>query len=327
MKIVGIGNALVDKLHPLADDKLLSELHLDKGSMTLIDQATQHHIDHILADSQPRITPGGSAANTILALSHLGTACSYVGRIGRDPMGELYAKSLQDAGVKPQLTHGVRHTGIANTFISPDGQRTFATHLGAAAHLEPADITPDMIADATHLHLEGYLVQNHDLIEHICHIAKAQGLSVSLDLGSYNIVQAERDYFHHLIRSYVDIVFANQEESQAYTNLDDPTQAISSILHDCHTAVVKLGAQGAMTQTRSMPQAISVPAMHIDNLIDTTAAGDYFAAGYLYSHLNGHDPKTSLQTGTLLSAHIIQEIGTQLSPATWERIFCEVMRL
>ena len=253
MKIVGIGNALVDKLHPLADDKLLSELHLDKGSMTLIDQATQHHIDHILADSQPRITPGGSAANTILALSHLGTACSYVGRIGRDPMGELYAKSLQDAGVKPQLTHGVRHTGIANTFISPDGQRTFATHLGAAAHLEPADITPSMIADATHLHLEGYLVQNHDLIEHICHIAKAQGLSVSLDLGSYNIVQAERDYFHHLIRNYVDIVFANQEESQAYTNLDDPTQAISSILHDCHTAVVKLGAQGAMTQTRSMP--------------------------------------------------------------------------
>ena len=326
MKIVGIGNALVDKLHLLADDTLLSELHLDKGSMTLIDQATQHHIDHLLSSHSPRITPGGSAANTLLALAHMGAQCTYIGRTGNDPMGALYASSMQEAGLQPHIIRSAQHTGIANTFISPDGQRTFATHLGAAAHLEPADITPGMIADATHLHLEGYLVQNHDLIEHICHIAKAQGLSISLDLGSYNIVQAERDYFHHLIRSYVDIVFANQEESQAYTNLDDPTQAISSILHDCHTAVVKLGAQGAMTQTRSMPQAISVPAMHIDNLIDTTAAGDYFAAGYLYSYLNGHDPKTSLQTGTLLSAHIIQEIGTQLSPETWGKIFCEVMR-
>lgn len=320
MKIVGIGNALVDKLHLLADDTLLSELHLDKGSMTLIDQATQHHIDHLLSSHSPRITPGGSAANTILALAHMGAQCAYIGMTGSDSMGALYASSMQEAGVQPHIIRSAQHTGIANTLISPDGQRTFATYLGAAAHLSPQDITTAMLDDASLLHLEGYLVQNHDLIEHICHIAKTKGLSISLDLGSYNIVSSDHDFFHHLVRTYVDIVFANQEEAQAYTHHDDPTQAISAILHDTHTAVVKLGAEGAISQTADMPHPIRVPAIHIDNLIDTTAAGDYFAAGYLWAYTQYKDIQTSLQTGTILASHIIQEVGAQLSPQTWDKI-------
>jgi len=322
-KIIGIGNALVDILVQMKDDSLLTELQLPKGGMQLIDQQHQHMLNQRTQDLHPHKATGGSAGNTTLALANLGMHPGYIGKIGHDEMGTFYAENCKKTGIEAQLTLCNTPTGVANTFISPDGERTFGTYLGAAALMQAEEITSELFSGYELLHIEGYLVQNHELIEKICQTAKQEGLTLSIDLASYNVINSDLPFFRHLVKDYIDIVFANEEECTAYTGTVNPDEGLQLIAEHCMLAVVKLGSKGAIAMWgASSPrngQKAEAPALKV-SVTDTTAAGDFFAGGFLYALCMGASLEKCLKTGALLSSYVIQVIGTNLSEEDWKEI-------
>lgn len=311
MKIIGFGNALVDVLVPIDDDSVLSELRLPKGGMTLIDDKAYGLLHATLAGLSTSQATGGSAANTILALSALYPETVFVGTVGNDEYGEFFRNLQQSLGIDSRLANCNTHsTGIATTFITPDRERTFATFLGAAA-LVDAETIPYNAGDL--LHIEGYMVQNHAVIEDVLHRAKQAGMTVSYDLASWNIVEQDRDFIRYLVRQYVDIVFANQEEAAAYCQTDDMDTAVLELAQDCSIAVVKLGKHGAVAQSKSNGQTVFVPVTGSCNVVDTTAAGDFFAAGFLYGYATKQPIDRCLGYGHRLAGEVIQVMGTQVT--------------
>lgn len=317
MKIIGIGNALVDVLVLLSDDSLLGELSLQRGGMELIDDSRQQQISKVFDALQPSMATGGSAGNAMLAMACLGAEPGFIGRVGKDFMGQFFMDNCKKRSIDAHLAVGEGVSGVANTFISKDGERTFATHLGEAALLSAQDVTAEMLKGYGLLHIEGYLVQNHELIESVARLAKEQGMKISIDLASYNVVAGDLDFFCHLVEEYVDIVFANEEESAAFTRGKQPEEALHEIAAMCEVAVVKLGKRGSMAQCGDeVCKAEATPV----NVVDTTAAGDFFAGGFLYAYSMGRDLQECLDTGALLSSKVIQVLGTQVSEETWEEI-------
>jgi sugar/nucleoside kinase (ribokinase family) len=169
------------------------------------------------------------------------------------------------------------------------------------------------------LHIEGYLVQNQELIESICQKAKQAGLILSLDLSSFNVVSKNRTYFHHLISDYIDIVFANEGEARAFTGTFDSQEQVRHLAHLFDMAVVKLGEQGAIAMLDG-GRVYRCDAVQVNEVVDTTAAGDYFAAGFLHALTRGHRLQKCLQTASILASEAIQVIGSELSPSAWNRI-------
>ena len=316
-KIIGIGNALVDVLFRLEDDTVLERMQLPKGGMTLIDEAQQSALRGCVEGLSMKKATGGSAGNTILALAHLGEKVGFVGKVGRDELGKFYAENSKAVGIEARLLECDLPTGVANTFISPDGERTFGTCLGAAATLKPSDITPELFEDVSMAHIEGYLVQNHELMEAICQTAMEQSVQLSLDLASYNVVAADRPFFHHLVQDYIDIVFANKEEARAFTGCEDPLEALRQIAAFKCLAVVKLGGKGA--SARLGDEEVVVEADKVP-VVDTTAAGDFFAGGFLYGLNKCASLQECLRLGTLLAGKIIGVVGTRLPEETWKSL-------
>ena len=316
-KIIGIGNALVDILVRLEEDALLEQMQLPKGGMTLIDDARQKMLRTHMEDLNGEQATGGSAGNAMLALARLGCKAGFVGKVGRDDLGKFYADSFKAAGIDAHLLQCDLPTGVANTFISPDGERTFGTCLGAAATLQASDITPALFEGVSMAHIEGYLVQNHDLMEAICQTALEQSVQLSLDLASYNVVAADLPFFRHLVQDYIDIVFANEEEAATFTGKEEPLEALREIAAFKCLAVVKLGSKGSSARLGREEVVIGA---HKVPVVDTTAAGDFFAGGFLYALNRGASLKDCLSCGALLSEHIIGVVGTRLPDDEWEKI-------
>lgn len=320
-KIVGIGNALVDVLVRLEDEKLLSELHLPKGGMQLIGEEGTKAVERKLMGRTTQKSTGGSAGNAVLALANLGAQPGFVGKVADDEMGRFFVDNCKATGIDARLIKGNGHSGVANTFITPDGERTFATALGVASTMAAEDIRSELFLGYQLIHVEGYLVQNHDLMDAICQTAKQMGMKVSLDLASYNVVSADLAYMRSLVQNYVDIVFANEEESAAFTSGKEPAEALEEIASMCEIAVVKLGSKGSSAM-RGSEKAV-VGAQKVD-VVDTTAAGDFFAGGFLYALTQGRSLEDCLRTGALLSEHVIQVVGTRLSEEAWKGIRLEI---
>ena len=316
-KIIGIGNALVDVLVRLKDDALLGQVGLPKGGMTLIDEARQKVLRARMEGLPVEQATGGSAGNTMLALARLGGKAGFVGKVGRDAMGRFYEENCKEVGIDACLLQCDLPTGVANTFISPDGERTFGTCLGAAATLQASDITPELFEDVGMVHIEGYLVQNHELMEAICQTAMEQSVQLSLDLASYNVVAADLPFFRHLVQDYIDIVFANEEEAFAFTGKKDPLEALREIAAYKCLAVVKLGGKGS--SARLGDEEVVIKANKVP-VVDTTAAGDFFAGGFLYALNKGASLRECLDFGTLLAGKIIGVVGTRLPEETWKII-------
>lgn len=316
-KIIGIGNALVDVLVRLKDDVLLGQVGLPKGGMTLIDEVRQKELRAGMEGLPMEQATGGSAGNTMLALARLGGKAGFVGKVGRDAFGKFYADNCKAVGIDARLLQCDLPTGVANTFISPDGERTFGTCLGAAATLQAKDITPELFEDVSTAHIEGYLVQNHELMEAICQTAMEQSVQLSLDLASYNVVAADLPFFRHLVQDYIDIVFANEEEAAAFTGKEDPLEALREIAAFKCLAVVKLGGKGSCARLGDeevMVKANKVP------VVDTTAAGDFFAGGFLYALEKGASLQDCLECGTLLAGNVIGVVGTRLPEEAWKSL-------
>lgn len=316
-KIIGMGNALVDVLVRIDDDSLLEKLHLPKGSMQLIQEDTLSEIRKYTSGMKIHRSTGGSAGNTVCALAALGANPGFIGKVGQDETGTFFGDTLRQRGVNALLATCDLPSGIASTFISTDGERTFGTYLGAAATLRAEDLSRKMFAGYNYLYIEGYLLQDHDLMLRAVQLAKEEGLQVCLDMASYNVVEAERDFFDQLIVKYVDIVFANESEALAYTG-KAPHEALEEIASKCSIAVVKTGKEGSLVKKGTeVIQLLSCP---VDNVLDTTGAGDFYAAGFMYGLTCGYSLEKCMQISTILATAVIQEVGTTLPAKKWDEI-------
>lgn len=317
-KLLGIGNALIDLLARVDNELILSELNLPKGSMQLLDTTRYIEVSRLLSTLPYIRTTGGSACNTLQAFAALGGSCGLIGRIGRDEPGNFFAESFRQRGIETHLlTDDILQTGVASTFITPDGQRTFGTYLGAAAALEPDDLRDEWFDGYDYFYIEGYLVQNHRLIRRAAELAHEAGLKVCLDLASYNIVEADRDFFSELLQT-TDIVFANEQEAAAFTGVADPNFNLSRLAHLCEIAIIKVGKHGVMVSQNNITYIC--PARDVPIVVDTTAAGDYFSAGFLAAHAAGLDINNCARLGSLLAGHIIEVVGTSLPTERWDAI-------
>lgn len=317
-KILGIGNSLVDVLLKMEDDSLLAELKLPKGSMQLIDEEMLTRIQHIQSAHVYHRSSGGSVANTICALGNLGMSPGFIGKVGEDEFGEFFRQTLQNQGVNTCLLTTPEHvSGIASTFISPDGERTFGTYLGASGTLSADDLSISMFEGYSYFYIEGYLLQNHALMLRAMQLAKEAGLQICMDMASYNVVESEREFFDMLIDQYVDIVFANESEARAYTG-KEPVEALTEIGKKCSIAVVKTGKQGSMVKKGT--EVVTVASLPVDHVVDTTGAGDFYAAGFLYGLTSGYSLEKCARISSVLAGYVIQVTGTDLSKEQWNEI-------
>ena len=316
-KVLGLGNALVDILVRIDDDALLRSLELPKSCMTLVRQEQVNAILGKIAHLEKQEACGGSAANTISGLARLGVPTGYIGKIGSDRYGDFFAAEMRRHGTDALLFHGSSQTGRALGFITPDSERTFATFLGAAVELEAADLSPELFRGYDYFHIEGYMVQNQELVAAALRLAKEAGLEVSLDLASHNIVRENLAFLQEMVGRYVDIVFANEDESMAFSGKGTPADALVSISPSCRIAVVKLGKNGSLLQRSGEQHRVGcIPA----RAIDTTGAGDLYAAGFLFGLIRGYALPVCGRIGSLLSGKVVEVIGAKLDEAHWNEI-------
>ncbi len=322
-KILGAGSALVDILIKLNDDSLLGEFQLPKGSMTLVDAGLSQKILDSSAGLDRTIETGGSSANTVRALARLGGQGGFLGKICQDEMGAFFKSEFEKLQIRTHLFYSSIPTGKAATLITPDSERTFGTYLGAASELSVDDLDEGIFAGYDYLHVEGYLVFNHQLIEGILKLAKNSGLKVSLDMASFNVVEANLEFLKHLIDEYVDIVFANEEEAKAYTG-KEPREALKQIASRCEIAVVKIGKDGSLVQSGEVFERVETPQVVS---LDTTGAGDVYASGFLFGLANDMDLETCGRIGSLLASRVIQVFGAKIPDEDWPRILEEVEKM
>ncbi len=315
-RILGIGNALVDVITLINNDLILEKFSLPKGSMQLVDMETSVKIMAGTVDLERRFASGGSAANTIHGLAMLNVSTGFIGSVGKDDTGAFFENDMKNAGVSTLLFRSNTVTGTALALISPDSERTFATHLGAAVELEADDLNPDFFKNFDILYLEGYLIFNKALVEKACKIARTNNMQVALDLSSYNVVESRIDDFREIIEKYVDIVFANEEEAKSFTGLE-PGEALFKISELCDIAVVKVGKEGSWIKRGE--EVIKIETIEAE-CRDTTGAGDLYAAGFLYGLASGLNLEKCGIAGSVLAGKVIEIIGARMDGEKWTEI-------
>lgn len=322
-KVLGMGNALTDILLQIENNSVLDKLNLPKASMQLIDSAKMLEISNNLSHLTPKMATGGSASNTINGITKLGVSAGFVGKIGRDAVGEFFMNDSINNGVTTHLLYSKTPSGQCTVLVSPDGERTLCTFLGAACELIADDLNADMFQGYDIFHIEGYLVQNHDLIRKAVRLAKESGLLVSIDLASYNVVDANLEFLNEIIQEYVDIVFANEEEARAYTG-KEPVEALIHIANHCDIAIVKIGKDGSFVKSGN--EQVQIKPI-LANCIDTTGAGDLYAAGFLYGLACNYSLELCGQIGSIVSAKVVEVLGAKMADEVWTKIHAEINKL
>lgn len=323
--ILGIGNALTDILAVLPDDSLLREFHLPMGSMQHVDMETGDKIWTALKPLGVKYVAGGSAANTITCTSIFGMPSGFIGKIGDDELGLLFKSDQEQHGVKSLLLKSPHSSGRSMVFVSGgNAERTFAVYLGAALDLVPEDLKPEFFEGYDYFHIEGYLVQNQALIRRAVQLAHEAGCIISIDMASYNVVESNLAFLHDIVDKYVDIVFANETESRAFTKLSDPREALREISKHCKIAIVKVGKDGSWVRSGDEEYFIGVwPA----EAVDATGAGDTYAAGFLYAHALGMPLEVCGEVGSIIAAKVVEVVGTKIDIHRWRDARSEINKL
>ncbi|WP_346861454.1 adenosine kinase [uncultured Draconibacterium sp.] len=321
--VLGVGNALIDVISVLKDDAVLEKFGLPRGSMTLVDADQSKIIYDTIYSEESELATGGSVANTMRSMANLGGNGGYMGKIGHDDLGTLFKSDFEKAGVKTHLFYSEISTGRVMGMVSPDSERTMATYLGAAAELVPAEFTPDIFEGYEYVYIEGYLVFNHDLIAACAKGAKAAGVKIAIDLSSFNVVEANLDFLKDLIKNYVDIVFANEEEAKSFTGLE-PEDALHEISKNCELTIVKVGKEGSMIKRGDELVKVGViPA----KALDTTGAGDAYSAGFFYGLTNGYSLDVCGKIAALVSGKVVEVMGPNLPDTQWPEIHKEIEKI
>jgi sugar/nucleoside kinase (ribokinase family) len=298
--VVAIGNALVDVLTH-ADDALLATLGMVKGSMDLIDTG---RAETVYAAMGPGIeASGGSAANTIVGVASLGGRGAYIGRVRDDELGAVYTHDLRAAGVA---------FDVCLVLVTPDAERTMNTYLGASSELRADDVDPDLIRSAAVTYLEGYLWDSpaaQDAFRFASEVAHEAGRQVALTLSDGFVVDRHRDTFLELIEGSVDILFANDTEITMLYEVDGFDAALGKVRHHCSVAALTRGGEGSVILAGDDVVAVPVEPIPGGQLIDTTGAGDLYAAGVLHGLAHGRDLLTCGRLGGLAAAEVISHLG------------------
>ena len=321
--VLGVGNALVDIITVLENDLVLGQFGLPRGSMTLVDAELSNKIYKSVFSDKSEMSTGGSVANTMRTLASLGGRGGYLGKIGRDELGNVFKEAFEKIGIKTHLHFNDKETGRVMGLVSPDSERTMATYLGAAAELTPHDFNPELFKNYHYAYMEGYLVFNHDLIKTGVEMAKAAGLKVAIDLASFNVVEANLDFLRDLIKNSVDIVFANEEEAKSFTG-KEPEQALYEIAEMCELAIVKVGKQGSYIKQGD--KVIKVGTIKA-KAVDTTGAGDSYAAGFFYGLTHNYDLETCGKIAALVSGKVVEVMGANLPEHQWPEIKGEIRKI
>ncbi len=323
--VLAIGNALVDILVKINDDRLLNEFGLVKGSMQLTDMSIGEKILQLTGELglEKFQASGGSAANTIHGLANLGIQTGFIGKVGDDDIGDFFQKDMEIKNITTILSLCNTASGRAITLVSPDSERTFATYLGAAVELNADDITSRLFDDYDYFHVEGYLVQNNQLLEKALKLAKENNIKISLDLASFNVVEDNIEFLKENVKKYVDIVFANEEEARAFTG-KEPEEALDIMAKDCEIAVVKVGKDGSFIKQND--NKIKIDSINVKP-VDTTGAGDLYAGGFIYGLTKGLSLEQCGKIGAVMGGNVIKTIGAKMSNETWESIKKEVQEI
>lgn len=321
LQMIGVGSPVVDLVAEIEED-LLQTVAGEKGGMQLVDSTTLQSLVQQM-NGRTVTAPGGSAGNTTFALTRLGMRCAFLGKVGHDANGTYYRRLFRKIGGECSRfkTDGCKPTACCLSLVTPDSERTMRTDLGAAADFSPADIRAEDFRGCRHVHVEGYLLFNRELLAAVLEAARSQHCTVSLDLGSFEVVESSRDILPEILEKFVDIVFANESEAAAFCGAEDARAGLETLGRHCPVAAVKIGAQGAWL--KDSEGAIHVPALVAGNPVDTTGAGDYWAAGFLFGHLNHYPLLHCGRLGALLSSHVVRHMGAALPESAWNRIILE----
>ncbi len=314
--VVCVGSALMDILVK-ENDAFLEAAGVEKGGMNLVESRDIDRLMAKIADS-PTVVSGGSACNTAIGVGMLGGKSRFVGKRGEDQMGDAFAADLEANHVEPQLFFSASPTGRVLSVITPDAQRTMFTYLGAAAEMVPEEITSDCFENAAIVHVEGYLLFNPELMSAVLAAAKSAGAKISLDLASFNVVEESKAFLDDIVRDYIDILIANEDEARAFTGHSDEKKAMEALAACAEIAVLKLGARGSWVAHGGNVFAID-PAGN-GPVIDTTGAGDLWAAGFLFGLMNGLAFEKCGAVASACGFEVCRVIGAKIPAEGWDRI-------
>ncbi len=307
--VIGIGNAQVDVIAP-AEETFLAEYALVKGSMTLIE--TERAVELYAALDRAVEMSGGSAANTVCGIASLGGRAAYIGKVNGDDLGDVFGHDMRAVGVtfhRPLGVHGTP-TGRCVIVVTPDAERTMNTYLGVSSLLCVDDLDEQVIADSKVLYMEGYLFDRDDAkaaFRRAAEVAHDNDRMVSLTLSDSFCVDRHRNDFRALVQDRVDLLFGNHDELLSLYELDSFDDAVAALRDECEFAAITVGAEGCVIVTPD--ELLRVPAVPVDKVIDTTGAGDLFAAGFLYGWTHGFDLERCGHFGSVAAAEVISHVG------------------
>jgi sugar/nucleoside kinase (ribokinase family) len=314
--VVGVGSALVD-ICLLENESFVRAAGAQMGGMKLVDPSVTPALLK-KSSSKPAIIPGGSACNTILGIGMLGGAARFIGKRGNDDWGRLFEEGLKKHHVEPRLFTTDTPTGNVLSIITPDAQRSMLTCLGASSETNPADMTPALFENACLVHLEGYLLFNKELMTAVLKAAKESGAKISLDLASYTVVESSMEYLKSIIGEFVDIVIANEDEARVYTGYTMEQRAVQALSEHAGIAVVKMGGRGSLIAHNGV--ITTIKPLSGGRIIDTTGAGDLWAAGFLYGITKGFTIEKSGILGSACGYEVCQVVGATIPEEGWQRI-------
>ena len=314
-KILGVGTALVDVICQV-EDNIISDLNLSKGSMTLIEES---QIQNIRSNfTNPLITSGGSVCNTVHELNFGSHEASFYGKVSDDEYGNAFIKDLEKANIsfKGVSRKSDLPTGCCNILVSPDGERTMATHIGIGSQLQPDEVSENILDNIDHIYMESYL-WDHELtkktLKKFGDIARSKNIEISLSLSDPFCVDRHRDELNNFIKENVDLVFCNFDEAKMFSQSETMAD-VSSFFKDYGKKIVMTsGAEGAYFFYND--DVSHQPSKKIENVIDTTGAGDNFAAGFLDFYLSGKSVDEALINGNTRAVEVIQQLGPRIKRA------------
>lgn len=315
--ILGIGAPLMDNAFLVSDD-FIATIPGEKGGMRLISHDEFTDIRKKI-DAETIPIPAGCTVNVIRGLAHLGHSCIFHGKAGTDKVADVFKKNLENVGVRTALIPSKTPTAQVLCLITPDGERTLRSFIGAAGEIQPEDIQEELFTNVRHVHIEGYCMYYGELFDKVVNLAKKHNATVSMDLGSFETVQHFKDHFFRIIKSGVTVLFGNEKEAQVLT--DKPAdKACRELAKLCDVVSITEGSKGCWVQGRGLDAPVHCDAEVVDKVVDTTGAGDSFASGFLHGYLTQSPLVECARKGAKAASMMIQIRGTDLPHSEWLKI-------
>lgn len=313
--VLGIGGPILDQILPVTEE-YLATIPGEKAGMEPVDY---HTLQKIIENSgsKPISVPGGSSRNMINGMVRLGDACAFCGKIGNDSSGEEFIQLMKQRHIELLLARTDTPTAVVLSLVTPDGQRTFRTFLGASQEMRGQDLRPEYFNNVQLVHIEGYALYNDNLVETAMQYAQEAGAKISFDLASFEIVRKFKPKIVQLLGNYVDIVFANELEAAALTELNEEA-ACDFLAELCEVGIVLMGPLGCWVKRGN--HKMHCPAYPVKP-IDTTGAGDLFASGFLHAYLQGFNLEECAHYGAIAGRAVVQVMGAEIPHQSWAEIF------